>query len=214
MKKLSAILIFCIFSFGTIGVGAFPDRAAARNGPPIKGRYHYFGGQVAYVARTLDTNGDTIPLVQLKTVFCFPRQADMTKYWKLVRDFRKVYPLALIARDKMGQLEDELLALPDRKSQREFIKRTEKGMVDEYTPVLKNMTVSQGRILVRLINRETQYTSYEIVKEFRGGFAASFWQGIARLFGHNLKDEYDSQDRDRIIEECIVLYNAGLLPDY
>ncbi len=67
---------------------------------------------------------------------------------------------------------------------------------------------------MRLIDRETDQTSYEIVKEFRGGFVAGFWQGIARIFGHNLKDEYDALERDRLIEQCIMMYNAGLLPEY
>jgi hypothetical protein len=138
----------------------------------------------------------------------------MSQHRRLVRDFRAVYPLAEIARRTMEGFEEQLLALPTRREQRVFSKRTEKDLVAQYTPTLKRMTVSQGRILVRLIDRETDQTSYEIVREFRGGFVAGFWQGVARIFGHNLKDEYDPAERDRLIEQCIILYNAGLLPEY
>jgi hypothetical protein len=138
----------------------------------------------------------------------------MSKHKKLVRDFRRVYPLAEVARQTMEGFEEELMALPTRKEQREFSKRVEKELVEQYTPTLRRMTVSQGKILVRLIDRETEQTSYDIVREFRGGFVAGFWQGIARVFGHNLKDEYDPAERDRMIEQCIILYNAGLLPEY
>jgi hypothetical protein len=163
----------------------------------------------------LNEKGDTLGRVTLlPTVYCFSKPIDMSKHKKLVRDFRRVYPLAQVARRTMAGFEEELLALPTRQEQREFSKRTEKALVEQYTPTLKRMTVSQGKILVRLIDRETDQTSYEIVREFRGGFTAGFWQGIARIFGHNLKDEYDPEERDRLIEQCIILYEAGLLPEY
>ena len=159
--------------------------------------------------------GDTVGVgIYLNRVYCFSRPMDMSRHRKLVRDFRAVYPLAEVARQTMAGFEEELLALPNRRAQREFSRRTEKELVSQYTPTLKRMTVSQGKILVRLIDRETDQTSYEIVKEFRGGFVAGFWQGVARIFGHNLKDEYDPVERDRMIEQCILLYNAGLLPVY
>jgi hypothetical protein len=157
---------------------------------------------------------DTVSVVYVHRVFCFSKPVDMSRHRKLVRDFRKVYPLALVAKNKMAEFEAQLLALPSKSQQREFSRRIEKELIAEYTPTLKKMTVSQGRILLRLIDRETEYTSYSIVKEFRGGFVAGFWQGIARIFGHNLKDEYDPAERDRIIEQCVHLYEAGLLPEY
>ncbi len=165
----------------------------------------------------VETNpeGDTVSIsVFLVRVYCFSKPVDMRRHRKLVRDFRVVYPLAEVARQTMSGFEEQLLALPTRKAQRQFSKQTEKSLVSQYTPTMKRMTVSQGRILVRLIDRETDQTSYQIVKEFRGGLVAGFWQGIARIFGHNLKDEYDPVERDRLIEQCIMLYNVGLLPEY
>ncbi len=73
------------------------------------------------------------------------------------------------------------------------------------------MTRSQGKILLKLIDRETEYTSYEIVREFRGGFVAGFWQGVAKIFGANLKTEYDREGDDKMLEQIVLLYEAGLL---
>ena len=73
------------------------------------------------------------------------------------------------------------------------------------------MTFSQGKLLIKLIDRETEHTSYDLVKELRGGFRAFFWQSVARLFGANLKDTYDKDGEDQIVEELIQLYEAGLL---
>lgn len=180
---------------------------------PPTGKTRYSGRDVSHYDYRLERD-DTLTVVHVNRVFCFAKPMDMSRHRKLVRDFRKVYPLALVAREKMSLWEAEMLSLPDRKSQREFTRRVEKELIAEYTPTMKRMTVNQGRILVRLIDRETEHTSYDIVKEFRGGFVAGFWQGIARIFGHNLKDEYDAAERDRMIEQCIMMYNAGLLPDY
>ncbi len=170
---------------------------------------------VAQIDVTTDSRGDTVAItLHLVPVPVFSKPVDMSQHKKLVRDFRKVYPLAIVARQKMAGFEEQLLALPTRKEQRRFSKATEKALVAEYEPTMRRMTVSQGRILVRLIDRETEMTSHAIIKEFRGGFVAGFWQGVARIFGHNLKDEYDPAERDRLIEQCISMYNAGLLPNY
>jgi hypothetical protein len=175
----------------------------------------YSSRAVSHYVIDRNEQGDTVAVgIHLNRVYCFSRPMDMSRHRKLIRDFRKVYPLSLVAKQTMAGFEEKLLALPTRKAQREFSKQTEKELIAQYTPTLKRMTVSQGRILVRLIDRETDQTSYQIVREFRGGFVAGFWQGVARIFGHNLKDEYDPAERDRLIEQCIVMYNAGLLPEY
>ncbi len=226
MKQLLAIFLF----FLTVGTASAAETALAGNSTGIPtetqktskrtarktakdGKMLYSNRDVSHYDYTME-NGDTITVVYVNRVFCFAKPMDMSKHWKLVRDFRKVYPLALVAKDKMAGFEEELLKLPTRKAQKEYSKNVEKQLVEEYTPQMKRMTVNQGKILVRLIDRETEMTSYDIVKEFRGGFVAGFWQGIAKIFGHNLKDEYDPADRDRMIEQCIMMYNAGLLPEY
>ena len=191
------------------------DGQRIRRAARAERRVAYSTRDVSHLEIERDAQGDTVGVgIYLNRVYCFAKPMDMSKHRKLVRDFRAVYPLAEVARRTMAGFEEELMALPTRKEQREFSKRTEKELVAQYTPTLKRMTVSQGKILVRLIDRETDRTSYDIVREFRGGFVAGFWQGVARIFGHNLKDEYDPVERDRMIEQCILMYNAGLLPEY
>ena len=101
--------------------------------------------------------------------------------------------------------------LPTKKAQKAYIRQVYNQIKEEYTPVLKHMTRTQGKVLLKLIDRETEYTAYEVLKEFRGGFVAGFWQGVSRIFGQNLKSEYDKQNEDRMIEQIVIYYEAGLL---
>jgi hypothetical protein len=212
MKRLILIAIVILSAAGT-AYGQRIKRSGGDAARPAKKAYSVY--DVSHYEVERGPQGDTIGIgIYLNRVYCFAKPMDMSKNRKLVRDFRKVYPLAEVARTTMAGFEEQLMALPNRRAQREFSRRTEKELVAQYTPTMKRMTVSQGKILVRLIDRETDKTSYDIVKEFRGGFVAGFWQGIARIFGHNLKDEYDPVERDRMIEQCILMYNAGLLPEY
>lgn len=99
----------------------------------------------------------------------------------------------------------------DQKEQKAYIKGVYNEIKEEYTPVLKRMTRTQGKVLLKLIDRETEYTAYEVLREFRGGFIAGFWQGVSKIFGQNLKAEYDREGEDRIIEQIVLYYEAGLL---
>ena len=130
---------------------------------------------------------------------------------EMVDAVKKVYPIAQIAKAKMATMEEELCRLPTKKAQKEYIKQIYHEIKDEYTPVLKHMTRTQGRVLLKLIDRETEYTAYEVLKEFRGGFVAGFWQGVSKIFGQNLKSEYDREGEDRMIEQIVIYYEAGLL---
>lgn len=153
---------------------------------------------------------DSTLQVDILPVYVFNKKADLRRYRRLVDAVKKVYPLAQIAKQKMHDMEGELLTL-SKKEQRKYIKQCYKQILDEYTPVAKRMTRTQGRVLVKLIDRETDYTAYEVIREFRGGFLASFWQGIGRIFGHNLKSEYDKENEDRVLEQIVLYYEAGLL---
>lgn len=156
-------------------------------------------------------HGDSVQNIEILPVYVFRRPADMRKYQRMVIAVKKVYPIAKYARRRMAEMEEVLLTLPTRKAQRAYTKQMEKQIKDEYTPVLKKMTRSQGKILLKLIDRETEYTSYEIVREFRGKFVAGFWQGVAKIFGANLKTEYDREGDDKMLEQIVLLYEAGLL---
>lgn len=154
--------------------------------------------------------GDTIDHFSIVPVYISNKPINMRRYQRLVDAVKKVYPLAQIARAKMAGMEKHLLTL-SKKEQRAYIKKCYKEILDEYTPVAKRMTRTQGRVLIKLIDRQTEYTAFEIIKEFRGGFVATFWQGIGKLFGHDLKTEYGIEDEDQILEQIVVYYEAGLL---
>ncbi len=156
-------------------------------------------------------NGDSIPLVHVLPVYVFSRPVDLRRYRRLVEAVKKVYPIAKIARAKMADMEEELCRLPTKKAQKEYIRKIYHEIKEEYTPVAKRMTRTEGRVLLKLIDRETEYTAYEVLREFRGGFVAGFWQGISKIFGQDLKSHYDKEGEDRMIEQIIIYYEAGLI---
>lgn len=154
---------------------------------------------------------DTIAEITLRPTVVFSRRVDTRRYHKLARNLKIVYPLAKYAHFKLAEIEKKMLTLPTKRQRELFLKQEEKALIREYTPVLKRMTFSQGKLLIKLIDRQTGNTSYSLLKEFRGKFSAFLWQGIARLFGANLKDSYDGKGEDQLIEELIILYEAGML---
>ena len=155
--------------------------------------------------------GDSIPLIHILPVYVFSRPVDLRRYRRLVLAVKKVYPIAKIAKKKMANMEEELCRLPTKKAQKEYIRKIYHEIKAEYTPVLKRMTRTQGRVLLKLIDRETEDTAYEVLKEFRGGFVAGFWQGISKIFGQDLKSQYDKTGEDRMIEQIVIYYEAGLI---
>ena len=169
------------------------------------------GGRGVWLQEWSVEHGDSIATVHILPVYVFDRPADLRRYRRLVDAVKKVYPIAKIARAKMADMEKVLCSLPTKKEQKAYIKGVYNEIKEEYTPVLKRMTRTQGKVLLKLIDRETEYTAYEVLREFRGGFIAGFWQGVSRIFGQNLKDEYDREGEDRIIEQIVLYYEAGLL---
>jgi Domain of unknown function (DUF4294) len=166
------------------------------------------------VTRTVIVDGDTIPNVSIEEVIIFPRlvfknRYRKRKYGKLVRDVKKAYPYAKLAKDKLVAMESEFVQLETEKEKNKYIKTVEKQLMNEFGTELKKLTVTQGRILLKLIDRETGNTSYELVKELRGTISAVFWQTIARLFGSNLKAQYDPTGKDKLIERVVKLIEYG-----
>jgi len=166
------------------------------------------------VTRTVIVDGDTIPNVSIEEVVIFPRlvfknRYRARKYRKLVRDVKKAYPYAKLAKDKLEVMESEFIKLETEKEKNKYIKTVEKELMSEFGTELKKLTVTQGRILLKLIDRETGNTSYELVKELRGSISAVFWQTIARLFGSDLKAQYDPKGADRLIERVVKMIEVG-----
>lgn len=160
--------------------------------------------------RMVADGGDSILQVDMMPVIAFSRPVDLRRYQRLVNAVKLVYPMAQLAKNTMYEMEDSLMML-GKKEQNRYIKQCYKQILDEYTPVAKRMTRTQGRVFIKLIDRETDYTAYEVIREFRGGMVASFWQGIGRIFGHNLKTQYGEDEEDRVLEQIVIYYEAGLL---
>lgn len=150
-------------------------------------------------------DGDTIAIINLDNavVSSSPRwnKKYQSRYNYLEPKVVKVYPYARVAGELMRQYDAVLKTIKGEKERREFISAAEKEMKEQFEGDLVKMTVSEGIILIKLIDRETGDTSYELIKELKNGFNAFMWQGLARLFGHNLKDQYDSEGDDFIIEQ-------------
>lgn len=157
-------------------------------------------------------NGDTIVYRELKEVVIMPKnrtKRDERKYSNYVAKVKKVYPLAVEARALLKQYEPQYYALDNQRDRRKLMKNLEKGLLDKHKEELKNWYISDGRILLKLINRETERTPYSIISDFRGEFNAVFWQGIARIFKNNLKAGYDPLGEDQILEEIVTLIELG-----
>jgi len=170
----------------------------------------------SYLLQNVKRDGVTLPEVEIKevTVYAhpqFPRKSDFRKYERLVYNLKKAYPFALIVRNKLAKVNEDIGNIKSDKERREYIKKVEKEVFAEYEGDIRDMTITQGRLLIKLIDRETQNTSYALIKDYRGKLAAAFWQGIARIFGTNLKEEYDPNGEDAIIESIILEIDAGRL---
>jgi hypothetical protein len=173
-------------------------------------------GDSIIITKAIVIEGDTIPNIQLKEIVIFPElifksKQEARRYTKLMRDLKRVYPYAKLAKDKLDELEREYSRLETEKERKEFTKTIEKQLLDEFGPELRKLTVTQGKLLLKLIDRETGNTSYEILKELRGSFSAVFWQAIARIFGSDLKSEYDADGVDYLIERIVILIEHGQL---
>lgn len=159
-------------------------------------------------------NGDTIIFKNIKEVVVFPhREFKNNRQYRLYTQYiykvKKVYPLAVEARELLAEYEPQYNAMESGKERRKLMKKLEKDLLDEHKDELKKWSISDGRILLKLINRETERTPYSLIKDFRGGFSATFWQGIAKLFRNDLKAGYDPEEEDKILEEIVTLIELG-----
>jgi len=168
------------------------------------------------ILRSVVIGSDTIPNINIKEIPVFPKREfknrrEYRRYTRLVRNVKKAYPFALIARHELQIMNDSLQHITGDKERRKYIKSYEKDMFRRYESGLRKLTFSQGKILIKLVYREIGNTSYNLVKEYRGSFSAAFWQGVARIFGSNLKSTYDPYGDDYEIEQIVLMIEAGLI---
>ena len=161
-------------------------------------------------------DGDTIPCVNLELVAVsgakeFKNERQRRRWNVLVKRVNKVYPYAKAAGELMHEYEDQLALLETEKERKAFLKKAEQELKEEFEGDIMDMTVSEGVILIKLIDRETGDCSYELISELRGNFSAFMWQSLARLFGHNLKAEYAAFGDDWAIEEIVREIEMGIV---
>lgn len=185
---------------------AIPAAAQKRNVPPparlTVSRTVYEGDSITRV--------DFYPL-RVYPPLTFKSRRSERAYYKLVRDVKRTLPLARMINQILIETYEYMQTLPEGKAREEHIKRVEKGLKEQYTPIMKKLTFSQGKLLIKLVDRECNQTSYELVKAFVGPFRAGFYQTFASMFGASLKKEYDPDADDALTERVILMVESGQL---
>ena len=160
--------------------------------------------------------GDRIQYMEFSNVYVYPKltfssQRQQQSYMRLVKNVKLTLPLAKEVRQILIETAEYLETLPNDKAKEEHIKRVEQSILREYKPKMKKLTYSQGKLLIKLINRECNSTSYEAIQAFMGPLRAGFWQAFAWAFGASLKKQYDPEGTDRLTERVVLMVEAGQL---
>lgn len=203
MKTLLTILIILMpgmWSFGLYPQVQSPDNNMDQN----------------IILRGKVIDGDTLPHIVLKEILVVPQwkfanQKEFVRYTRLVHNIKITLPYARLASTKLLAINNELVKIKGDKARRKYLKEEENKLFSEFEKPLKKLTFSQGKLLIRLIDRETGNTSYDLIRQYKGKIPAFFWQGIARIFGANLKDEYEPDRDDKMVEHIILLIDNGVL---
>lgn len=159
---------------------------------------------------------DTVYQINIRDLYVFNRPDNFRKnrswrdFSRMVYNFKKVYPYALLAKAKIEEADSVILArgLTGRQKDK-YIRNFENNLFAQFEKPLRKMTITQGKLLLKLIDREVGQSSYYLIKNYKGGFTAFFWQGIARIFGSDLKSQYDPFGKDKVLEELVQMYLDG-----
>jgi hypothetical protein len=197
LKKLVFIILFFTFSWSV----------KAQN---------LINNDTIYIMKAKIIDGDTILVSDLPEVIIYPgylykNKWDFWRYRRLVYNVKKAYPYAKLAAEKLEEIDYNLSKIKSEKKQKKYIKEAEDELMDEFEDEVKHLTITQGRILMKLIDRETGDTTYYLLKDLKGNLSAVFWQAVARVFGSNLKTTYDPDGEDKLIEQIVLMIEAGQL---
>jgi len=161
-------------------------------------------------------DGDTVALIDIRPVVIFPpvrieTKRESKRYDRLVYNVKKVYPYAKLAGQKLSGYKLILDTIQTEKARKLYMKKAEKELQLQFGDEIKDLTFSQGKILIKLIYRETGNSTFDIVKDLRGGFTAFIWQTLAKIFGYDLKTDYDPGGSDQAIEQIVLMIEAGAI---
>ena len=160
--------------------------------------------------------GDTIPSITLRTVYIFKplvfkNNRERRDYYRLVYNLKKVYPLSVKINNIVIETYEFIETLPDEKAKNKHISRVEKGLKEQYSKQFKKLSYTQGKLLIKLVDRESNQTSYDLIKAFMGPFKAGFYQIFASAFHTSLKKTYDPNGDDKMIERIVIQIENGQL---
>lgn len=198
MKNLIYIFLFVFSSFSASYAGNTnpPETSIPLRVPGIVVGVDTF----AYIS---------LPIVTIEAPMPFATKRKYAQWTRLKYNVKKAYPYAILASARLKEYEKILATIPSEEGKKAYMKIAEKQLQKEFGPELKNLSINQGRILIKLIDRETGNTSYDLVKQLRGNFSAFMWQSLASLFGSSLKTEYDPEGEDKLIEVAIKQIESG-----
>ena len=184
--------------------------AAARASVRADGSAPVAGGYLPFIVE----NGDTTFLDRLDPIWIFAsgkaNDAKWREYYKLVWRFPRVYPYAVAAGKLLAEADSTITAEGyGRMKKDRYINELQKQLFKDFEKPMRQMSIQQGALMLKLIDRETGLSSYDIIKDYKNGAAAGFWQGIARLFDNSLKSRYDPEGEDREIEELVTMWKEG-----
>jgi hypothetical protein len=169
-----------------------------------------------YHCSAIVVDGDTIPVFYYDEVYIwgnksFRNSAESRQWERLVRNVKKAYPYAKVAGIKFNEYNQKMAGITSEKVKKDLMKQAEAELEAQFGDELKDLTITQGKILLKLIDRQTSNCSYDIVKDFRGKFRAFFYQSFARIFGYNLKIKYDPLGADADIERIVLMIENGVI---
>ena len=204
---LTALLIMTSCNFYMYAQETNPGKTYNYDSLKNQGK-NFIGGKII--------NGDTVLHMNIEEItiippYNFKSNWQRRRYSRLVRYVKKVYPYSQVVKRKFYNMERALDTIEGKRARKKFIKRKERELKKEFKNELKKLTILQGRILMKLVDRETGHTTYDVLKEYKGNLSAIFWQSVARVFGSNLKEGYQPKTDDRMIEHIITRIENGQL---
>ena len=162
----------------------------------------------------VEFNGEEMSWYYIDPVYIFPplvfaNEAEARRYYTIANNIKKVYPIAVEISYDVRNHVNHLDSLPDKKERDKYLKQMEKELKKKYTPRCKKLTLTQGKLLIKLVDRQCEQTAFKLVKSYMGAFKATFYNTFASIFGASLKKEYDPEIDDRLTERCILLIESG-----
>jgi len=205
MKKTALIIILVLFSINIFSQDLVAGVPTYRN---------VISSDGGYLLQGIVVDGDTFPHVKLHKIVIYPQRTfqnarQRRKYNRLMFNVKKVYPYAILIGNYYSEVVDALQYIEGKRDQKKYIKTREKELKDQYEETLTNLTITQGRLLIKLVDRETDHTTFEVIQDLKGNVTAYFWQSLAVVFGSTLKSDYDAETEDQYIEEIIAMIENG-----